>query len=99
MPIRNASFVLRPFSLAFRNDGKLVVGESFNAAPNLFAVSSYQLTPDGKLAVIRGSVGNGQTDVSWVVVTHQRYVFTANFGSGTKSSYPAISSKIPGLSP
>jgi len=30
MPIRNGSFGLRPFSLAFRNDGKLIVVESFN---------------------------------------------------------------------
>ncbi len=88
MPIRNASFGLRPFSLAFRNDGKLVVVESFNAAPNLSAASSYQLKPDGTLEVISGSIPNGQTDVCWVVITNdQRYAFTANFGSGTISSY------------
>ncbi|MGH8008215.1 MAG: beta-propeller fold lactonase family protein, partial [Candidatus Binatia bacterium] len=34
MPLRNASFGLRPFSLAFRTDGKVVVVEAFNAAPN-----------------------------------------------------------------
>jgi len=88
MPIRNRSFGLRPFSLAFRNDGRLVVVESFNAAPNVSAASSYQLNPDGTITVISGSVPNMQTDVCWVLITNDgRYAFTANFGSGTISSY------------
>ncbi|MGI9166924.1 MAG: lactonase family protein [Pyrinomonadaceae bacterium] len=88
MPIRNASFGLRPFSLAFRNDGKLVVVESFNAAPNVSAASSYQLDPGGTITVISGSVPNMQTDVCWVLITNDgRFAFTANFGSGTISSY------------
>lgn len=93
MPIRNASVGLRPFSLAPRNDGKVVVVESFNAAPNLSALSSYQLNADGTLAPISASVRNGQTDVCWVVITPDgRYVFAANFGSGTISSYSLSSS-------
>ena len=89
MPIRNASFGLRPFSLAFRDiDNKLVVVESFNAAPNLSATSSYQFNADGTITVISGSVPNMQTDVCWVLVTNDgRYVYAANFGSGTISSY------------
>lgn len=88
MPIRNASFGLRPFSLAFRNDGKLVVVESFNAAPNVSAASSYQFNADGTITAISGSVPNGQTDVCWVLITNDgRYVYAANFGSGTISSY------------
>ena len=88
MPIRNASFGLRPFSLAFRNDGRLVVVEAFNAAPGMSAASSYQLNPNGTLSVISGSVPSGQTDICWVVITNDgRYAFTANFGSGTISSY------------
>ncbi len=87
-PRRIASHGLRPFSLAFRDDDKLVVAESFNAAPRASAVSSYQLTSKGALRVISGSVPNRQTDVCWIVVTDDgRYVFTANFGSGTISSY------------
>ena len=87
MPVRNASFGLRPFSLAFRDDNVVVV-EAFNAMPGLSAASSYLLNPDGTLAVISGSVANGQTDVCWVVVTNDgQFAFTANFGSGTISSY------------
>jgi 6-phosphogluconolactonase (cycloisomerase 2 family) len=88
MPIRNASFGLRPFSLAFRNDGKLVVVEAFNAAMGMSATSSYQLNADATLSLISGSVANMQTDVCWVLITNDgRYVYTANFGSGTISSY------------
>ncbi len=87
-PIPNASHGIRPFSLAFRNDGKVIVVESFNAVDNHSAASSYQSKPDGTLALISGSVPNGQTDVCWVVVSNdQRYAFTANFASGTISSY------------
>ncbi len=88
MPVRNASFGLRPFSLAFRGDNRLVVVESFNAAPNLAAASSYLLSPDATISVISGSVQNGQTDICWVVISNDgRFAFTANFGSGTISTY------------
>ena len=88
MPIANASHGIRPFSLAFRNDGTVIVVESFNALDTKSAASSYQLRADGTMNVISGSVPNGQTDVCWVVVTNdQQYAFTANFGSGTISSY------------
>ena len=87
-PRRNASHGLRPFSLAFRDDGRLVVVEAFNAAPGKSAVSSYRLSPSGRLSVISGSVDNGQTDACWVVVTKDgRHAYVANFGSGTISSY------------
>jgi len=87
-PIANASAGIRPFSLAYRNDGKLIVVESFNALDNRSAASSYQTYQDARTSVISTSVPNGQTDVCWVVVTKdQGYAFTANFGSGTISSY------------
>lgn len=87
-PKREASNGLRPFSLAFRNDKQLVVAESFNAADRASALSSYRLSSKGNLNVMSGSIANGQTDMCWVVVTKDdRYAFTANFGSGTISSY------------
>lgn len=92
-PIANESHGIRPFSLAFRNDGTAIVVESFNALDTKSAASSYRLHSDGTLGVISGSVPNGQTDVCWVVITNdQRYAFTANFGSGTISSYRINSS-------
>lgn len=87
-PDRTASFGVRPFSLAFRNNSQVVVVESFNAAEKASALSSYQLPPEGTLDVISGSVANQQTDSCWVIITDDgRYAFTANFGSGTISSY------------
>jgi len=62
-PRRIASHGLRPFSLVFREEDKLVVAESFNAAPGASAVSSYRMTSKGSLRVISGSVPNRQTDV------------------------------------
>lgn len=88
LPKREASHGIRPFSLAFRNNGQLLVAESFNAAPGEAAVSSYRVSSAGNLAVISGSVRNRQTDTCWIVITKDdRYAFTANFGSGTISSY------------
>ncbi len=95
VPKRVASYGLRPFSLAFRNDHQLVVVESFNAAPGASAVSSYRLTDNGGLKVISGSVRNRQTDVCWVVITDDgRYAYVANFGSGTISSYRFNNGKL-----
>lgn len=81
MPLRNPSAGLRPFSLAFRNDSRLVVVESFNAAPDVSAASSYQLLSDGAIIPISASVPNGQTDVCWVVITNDgRFVYTGSRG-------------------
>ncbi len=88
IPIANESHGIRPFSLAFRADGTVFVVESFNALDNHSAVSSYRQSPDGSLAVLRGSVPNDQTDTCWIVISgDQNFAFTANFGSGTISSY------------
>jgi 6-phosphogluconolactonase (cycloisomerase 2 family) len=88
LPRRNASAGLRPFSLDFRADGRLVVVEASNAAPGRTTASSYRLASNGALSVISGAVRNGQTDGCWVEITRDgRYAYTANFGSGTISSY------------
>jgi len=88
LPRRNASNGIRPFSMAFRDDGRLLVVESFNAAPGASAVSSYDVRANGSFEVISGSVPNLQTDACWIVITDNgRFAFTANFGSGTISSY------------
>ena len=84
---RNASAGVWPFSLAFRNDNQVLVGESFDASAGRSAVSSYQLRKR-TLSVDSSSVRNTQTDTCWIVITKDgRYAFTANFGSGTISSY------------
>ncbi|MBA2389231.1 MAG: beta-propeller fold lactonase family protein [Geodermatophilaceae bacterium] len=88
LPRRNASFGLRPFSMAFRNNSQLLVVEAFNAAEGASAVTSYRVSANGAFAVISGSIPNQQTDACWVVITGDgRYAYTANFGSGTISTY------------
>ena len=84
---RDASHGVRPFSLAFNGNGQVLVAESFDAQEGRSAVSSYRVRGQ-ELAVRSGSVGNRQTDTCWIVVTKNgRYAYTANFGSGTISSY------------
>ena len=86
--IANQSFGPRPFAEAFRNDGRLFVIESGLPVMNNAGVSSYSLTPGGALSAITGSAKNGQTDGCWIVITNdQQYAYTANFISGTISSY------------
>jgi len=88
VPKRVTSHGVRPFSLAFRNDKQLVVAESFDAAPQRSAVSSYRVYADGSRDLLSPSIRNHQTDTCWIVVTKDdRYAYTANFGSGTISSY------------
>ncbi len=85
---RDASHGVRPFSVAFRNNHQVLVAESFDATPGKAAVSSYQVSSHGSLAVTSGSIPNQQTDSCWIVITaNGRYAYTANFGSGTISSY------------
>lgn len=87
--VQNQSFGPRPFAEAFRNDGRLLVFESGLPIENNAAVSSYNLDrPSSQLSVITGSEHNGQTDGCWIVITEdQQYAYTANFASGTISSY------------
>lgn len=88
VPRRNASFGVRPFSLAFRDNSQLVVVEAFNAAEGASAVSSYRVSRTGAFELISGSVPNQQTDACWVVITEDdQYAYVANFGSGTISSH------------
>lgn len=85
---RNESAGIRPFALAFRNNHQALVVESFDASAGLSAVSSYDVR-DRNLRVNSKSVPSGQTDACWIVITHDdgQFAFTANFGSGTISSY------------
>lgn len=92
VPVANASVGIRPFSLAFRADGSVVVVEAFNAFAARSAASSYSVQATGSMTPVSRSIANGQTDACWIVVSpDQRYIYTANFGSGTISSYASAS--------
>ena len=56
------------------------------------AISTYKPTTDGALQPITKSEKNQQTDGCWVIVTpDNKYAYTANFISGTVSSYSVAS--------
>lgn len=91
--IANKSFGIRPFAEAFKNDGRLLVIESGLPMLTNSAVSSYNVNEaSGTISAITGSAKNGQTDSCWIVITkNQQYAYTANFVSGTISSYALAS--------
>jgi 6-phosphogluconolactonase (cycloisomerase 2 family) len=77
-----------PFGFGFDRQDTLVVSEAFGGAPGQGAVSSYDVSRGGNLAVISGSVPDFQTAACWIVITRDgRYVYTTNTGSSTVSSY------------
>ncbi len=88
-PFPNHSFGIRPFAEAFLNNGRLLTIESGLPVMNNAAVSSYNVDEaSATLSPITGSAKNGQTDGCWIVITNdQQYAYTANFVSGTISSY------------
>jgi 6-phosphogluconolactonase (cycloisomerase 2 family) len=79
---------MTPFAFDFGKRDQLFVSEVFGAAADAGAVSSYELTRDGVLEVIDGSVPNFETAPCWLVVTRGgRYVFTTNTPDDSLSSY------------
>jgi 6-phosphogluconolactonase (cycloisomerase 2 family) len=77
-----------PFAFDFGQRDQLFVSEVFGGAPDAGAVSSYELTRDGVLEVIDGSVPNTETAPCWLVVTRGgRYVFTTNTPDDSLSAY------------
>jgi len=81
-PTVNPSSGTSPFGACFLSTGNLLVSEASGA------LSSYIPAADGRLAVLSGSVRNGQRATCWVVPTRdERFAYTSNAGSGTITSY------------
>jgi len=80
----------RPFGAFFRGDGVLFVVESGLPILTNAAVSTYDVGSTGALSAITKSEKNQQTDGCWIVVPSSgKFAYTANFASGTISSYSA----------
>ena len=89
-----ASSGQRPFAATFNNGSYLYVIESGLPSIKNAALSTYRLNGGSapSLTAVTKSERNEQTDGCWVVVTHdQKYAYTANFVSGTISSYSLAS--------
>jgi 6-phosphogluconolactonase (cycloisomerase 2 family) len=77
-----------PFAFGFGKRDLLLVSEVFGGAEDAGAVSSYELTHDGALKIVDGSVPNTETAPCWLVVTRGgRYVFTTNTPDDSLSAY------------
>jgi 6-phosphogluconolactonase (cycloisomerase 2 family) len=87
-PTVYASVGATPFGFAFGKRGQLFVSEAFGGTPDVSAVSSYIVSPDGALEVVSPSVGNLQTAACWVIVTKGgRFAYDTNTGSGSISGF------------
>jgi 6-phosphogluconolactonase len=76
-----------PYGFAFTSGGALVVAEAFGAEKGAAAASSYAIV-DGSLVARTSSVGNGRSEICWVVVTpDDRFAFTTNFADGAVSRF------------
>jgi len=77
-----------PFGFAFSNSGYLFVTEAFGGASGASAVSAYGRVNGLNLQSISASVPTTQTAACWAATSpDDKYVFAANAGSGTISTY------------
>jgi 6-phosphogluconolactonase len=76
-----------PYGFAISTTGTLVVTEAGRAEKGAAAASSYRV--DGSAVTsVTSSVGNGRSEICWVVITpDDRYAFTTNFADGAVSRY------------
>jgi 6-phosphogluconolactonase (cycloisomerase 2 family) len=80
-----------PYGFAFTSGGTLVVTEAFRAEKGAAAASSYAIV-DGSLEPRSASVGNGRSEICWVVVTpDDRFAFATNFADGAVSRFAIAS--------
>lgn len=81
-PVASPSNGVTPFGFIFDKRGHLLVVEA-----GTDAVSSYTILDDGTLQVISPSVTNGQVAACWIAGTEPGFIFTANPGTHSISSY------------
>jgi 6-phosphogluconolactonase len=80
-----------PYGFVFTSGGTLVVTEAFRAEKGAAAASSYEIV-DGSLVPRTSSVGNGRSEICWVVVTpDDRFAFTTNYADGAVSRFAIAS--------
>jgi len=86
--VENPSAGIGPFGFAFNSKGVLVVSEA-GTPPNFESgVSSYEVGPTGKLAVISGAVPTNQIATCWIAHTADaRFAYASNTGDGTITGF------------
>ncbi|KAK4501498.1 hypothetical protein PRZ48_007307 [Zasmidium cellare] len=87
-PTTSPSSGQRPFAAWYTKAGKLLVVNSGLPIMMNSGVSTYNVEPSGMLAPITKIAKDKQTDGCWIVSTKDdKYAYTANFISGTISSF------------
>jgi 6-phosphogluconolactonase len=80
-----------PYGFAFTSGGTLIVTEAFRAEKGAAAASSYTIV-EGSLVPRTSSVGNGRSEICWVLVTpDDRFAFSTNFADGAVSRFAIAS--------
>ncbi|MBA3416242.1 MAG: beta-propeller fold lactonase family protein, partial [Chloroflexia bacterium] len=80
-PVENEPVGNGPFGFTFDGEGRLLVTQNSQAAPELGTVASYEMGDDGRLQPIGETVATGETDPCWIVVTPDgAYAYATNFG-------------------
>jgi 6-phosphogluconolactonase (cycloisomerase 2 family) len=86
--IPQASSGETPFGFAFDRRGRLFVSEAFGGAPDISALSSYNVGWDGSLTTITGSAATHQTAACWVALDKSgRHAYTTNTGSSSLTGF------------
>ena len=79
---------ITPFGFGFDNRDELLVTDAFGGAAGQSAVTSFNLSNAGNLALIDGPTGTHQTSACWLTITNNgKYCYAANTGSGTITGY------------
>ena len=81
-PVTTASNGSTPYGFAFTPSGTLVVSDAGSGA-----LTSYSVAENGQIAVVSGSVGDGQMAPCWVAIAGDEWAFTSNAHSDTISTY------------
>lgn len=77
-----------PFGFDVGRGNRVFVSEAAGGAANASSASAYQISNMGDLAVLSGAVPTEQTAACWLLTSRNgRYVYTANAGSGSLSSF------------
>ena len=96
-PLIQHSVGSSPFALAFTPQNNLLVTEVRELSGTALqgAVTSYQLSSNGTLTPISGSVPDSQTAPCWIVVTPDgKFAYVVNTASGVISGYQVGSNGV-----
>ena len=77
-----------PFGFAVGKHENIFVSEAVGGAPGASVLSSYNISNNGVITLIEGSVGAGQSAACWVVVTNNgKFAYTTNTASNNISTF------------